>query len=578
MKKIALMLVAVLIMQINSFTVMAAQTNVSVSYNSSSELVTLSGDATGLTTIRVTLSGTDYAALSDANHPVDVDQIISNGTLSYDFYLPSDAAKGKKYIITVTDDFGTDNDSFIFFNADEAELILAKAEKEATKAKFVEYLTSDNNLFKLGLDADDEHFSTYVLETMYDLYDDYVDVEDFRGKYGFCLAVCSLKGKNISETETILKDNSSVLGINYQNDYKNNVILSGASKSELCSLLSAMNYAQAYYQAKTLTQKSGFSAVLEAMSALASVNVSGGWKEIEQIYTKSFPFLQSNVVSKNADYANTTSYDVFTAMTLMSFQTPADLKNNFDKAVTDSQPSSINKPSANKPSTGGSMSFPTGSASTPSGTEVYEEIPVEALPSESVISHKIPSLDVEGVNFPDVSEAAWYYSVVSALGGANIISGDETGKFRPEASITRAEFAKLVVCAFSLKASDSKGSVSNLPSDAWYTPYIKIAAAVGIMQGDESGDFRPLDNISRQDAAVIIYRVADSIGKQYIGFKDFNDRDNISLYAWSAVGALYQNGIISGMGDGCFSPHSNITRAEAAQILYNCLNSMTSKK
>lgn len=576
MKKIALILVAILIMQINSFTAMAAQTNVNVSFNSSSELITLSGEATGITTIRVTVNGTDYEALSDANHPVDIDQIISNGTLSYEFFLPPNAEKGKKYIITVTDDFGTDENSFIFFNVDEAELILDQAEKEATKAEFVEFLTSDNNLFRLGLDADDEYFSTDILETMYDLYDDYADVEDFRNKYDFCLAVCALNGKNVSETEELLKNNSSVLGIDYRNDYENNEVLSDASKSELCSLLSKMNYAEVYAQAQTLTEKNGFPAVFEAMTALASINVSGGWKEMEQIYTTKFPFLQKNVVSENANYANTSASAVFIAMTAMNFYTPSDLKNNFDNAVTKSQQTSVSSPPTND---GASMSFPTSSApSTSGGTTVYEEIPVETLPAESVISHRLPSLDGERMSFPDVSESAWYYDVVSILGGANVISGDETGTFRPDASITRAEFAKLVVSAFSLKGSDSEESLRDLPSDAWYTPYIKIAADAGIMLGDEDGNFRPMDNIVRQDAAVIIYRVADLIGNPYIGFKDFNDRDDISLYAWSAVGALHQNGIISGMGDGCFAPHSNITRAQAAQLLYNCLSSIISQR
>ena len=580
MKKTAIILVTSFMTAISGVSANASQTSVNITYDSASELVELNGDATGITTIRVTPDGTDYDSLSDSNRPTDISQIVANGKLNYDFYMPDDAAKGK-YTITVTDDFGSAEDSFIYFSASDAEPLLEQVEKTASKAAFVEMLTSGNNLFQLGIDSGDESFSTDVLEMMYDLYDDYANVTDFYNKYSFCVSVCSLKDKSISETEAILKSRETVLGIDYDKDYKNNALLSDAAKNELCILLSGMNYADVCSGAEAITKKSGFAATLETLSALASVRVSASWKETERIYTEDFAFLKENVVSANRDYENALASDVYVAMAYMSFESPSDLKDNFDKAVSDSQPIPSKRPSSGGGggggSFGGSVSLPVVSEPSNPSTEVYEEIP-DDVSQNSTIVYNLPTLGEEVKSFCDVSESAWYYNVVSALGGANIISGDETGHFRPDANITRAEFAKLVVSAFSIKGSNSNGTFQDVSSDAWYAPYIKTAADSGIMLGDDNGKFRPDDNITRQDAAVIIYRVADLIGKPYIGFKDFKDRDDVSLYAWNAVGALYHNAIISGVGDDVFAPHSDITRAQAAQILYNCLTDMTSEK
>ena len=52
--------------------------------------------------------------------------------------------------------------------------------------------------------------------------------------------------------------------------------------------------------------------------------------------------------------------------------------------------------------------------------------------------------------------------------------------------------------------------------------------------------------------------------------------ENVSLYAWTAVGTLMKNGIINGVGDGRFMPLSNITRAEAVQLLYSSIVNMSS--
>ena len=55
---------------------------------------------------------------------------------------------------------------------------------------------------------------------------------------------------------------------------------------------------------------------------------------------------------------------------------------------------------------------------------------------------------------------------------------------------------------------------------------------------------------------------------------DFSDMSNVSDYAKDSVAGLYKRGLVSGTGDGTYKPLNYVTRAEAAQILYNCLNAI----
>ena len=81
--------------------------------------------------------------------------------------------------------------------------------------------------------------------------------------------------------------------------------------------------------------------------------------------------------------------------------------------------------------------------------------------------------------------------------------------------------------------------------------------------------FRPFENVKREDAAVIVYRVMNKNGNAPRGAKFFNDRANVSEYARESVFALAAAGIVNGDGENLFRPSDGITRFEAVQLLYN---------
>ncbi len=157
----------------------------------------------------------------------------------------------------------------------------------------------------------------------------------------------------------------------------------------------------------------------------------------------------------------------------------------------------------------------------------------------------------------------WAESVIDKWSAKGVLSGDGDGTFRPDDSITRAEFAKVIVTAKGY--SNATGiSYTDVPKNAWYYSYLTLAAAAGIIKGYEDGSFRPEAQITREEACAVIsraYVISDGRGGS------FTDSAQISDWARTYVSQLSANNIIRGYEDGSFRPKNPITRAETVQIL-----------
>ncbi|MDY6315279.1 MAG: S-layer homology domain-containing protein, partial [Clostridia bacterium] len=101
---------------------------------------------------------------------------------------------------------------------------------------------------------------------------------------------------------------------------------------------------------------------------------------------------------------------------------------------------------------------------------------------------------------------------------------------------------------------------------------VGACSEAGIISGYD-GMFRPNDNITRQEMAVIIvnaYSYLDGKGANG-GIDNFTDKAEIADWAKAAVDTASSVGLISGMGDGTFAPSANATRAQAASIVRRLL-------
>lgn len=106
-------------------------------------------------------------------------------------------------------------------------------------------------------------------------------------------------------------------------------------------------------------------------------------------------------------------------------------------------------------------------------------------------------------SFTDVPADAWYAKAVNTLASLGMLGGYPNGTFRPDAPITRAEFAA-VALAFAKESSGAGCSYADVKTGAWYYPYVAQATAYGWIGGYPDGSFRPGSSITRAEVAVIV--------------------------------------------------------------------------
>ena len=109
-------------------------------------------------------------------------------------------------------------------------------------------------------------------------------------------------------------------------------------------------------------------------------------------------------------------------------------------------------------------------------------------------------------SYTDVAAGSWYNNAVSTLSAMGILGGYEDGSFRPNASITRAEFAKIAVSFFELEGLDCENPFLDVAPGAWYAESVAAAAEIGLIEGYEGGLFRPDAPITRAEACTIVNR------------------------------------------------------------------------
>ena len=132
-----------------------------------------------------------------------------------------------------------------------------------------------------------------------------------------------------------------------------------------------------------------------------------------------------------------------------------------------------------------------------------------------------------------------------------------------------SDFAKLVSDAVLGRNDKISIEFDDVNGDDWYLPYVEKAVSNNIIKGSDN-KFMPNNNITREDAAVIIYRLVSS--RLSSKKASFSDDYLVSDYAKDAVASLAGHLVINGMGDGNFNPKGTLTRAEAAQLLFNAID------
>jgi hypothetical protein len=155
----------------------------------------------------------------------------------------------------------------------------------------------------------------------------------------------------------------------------------------------------------------------------------------------------------------------------------------------------------------------------------------------------------------------WAEDTISQWFEDDLLKGYEDGSFKPDAQITRAEFMTMVNNAFEFTQKAEVG-FRDVKSSDWYYQEVQIAAEAGYIIGYEDNTIRPVNKISRQEAALIIARIK-ALKENALGAKRFVDYNEIASWAIGGVGAVAQEKYMIGYEDNTFRPLRFISRAEA---------------
>lgn len=182
--------------------------------------------------------------------------------------------------------------------------------------------------------------------------------------------------------------------------------------------------------------------------------------------------------------------------------------------------------------------------------------------------------------FHDIPKTQWYAGSVYALAEKGVISGINDTTFPPDRYVSRAEFVKMlaasVVSTSEVNTYKDMNLFSDVPSTQWYAPYVNWAAQNGIANGS-NGRFRPNGNVTREEAASFMVRLANAYPEKIsldakTAQVSFPDEADISNWAVNDVYTCQKAGIVSGTGNGSFSPKGKTSRSQAAVMLCRLLN------
>lgn len=174
-------------------------------------------------------------------------------------------------------------------------------------------------------------------------------------------------------------------------------------------------------------------------------------------------------------------------------------------------------------------------------------------------------------NFPDAKKGAWYLGSISKLYGLDIINGYPDGTFKPNGTITRGEFTKMLVYS-----KDYEGIETN--DTHWAAPVREKAIELGWL---EEGEFLDLNkNITRLEMASMITRVSgetvEDLETYSNSLTDFSSISDTELRQEALTS--YGLGIVAGYPDQTFRPEETATRAEASAMLIRLLDTNEREK
>lgn len=176
------------------------------------------------------------------------------------------------------------------------------------------------------------------------------------------------------------------------------------------------------------------------------------------------------------------------------------------------------------------------------------------------------------------TDSHWAKKMIKSVYEKGIVKGviiDEKPMFLPDNNITREEFAVIVCNFLEIDITDFSGfDLSNFEDEDeisdWAKPYVIAAYEAGVLNGKLDGnkvEFAPKDTLTRTEIMTALGRIIES--EEELEELLFTDIDDVPEWALPYVKIMVNYGYVNGYDDNTLKPGNDVTRAEAATIIYN---------
>ena len=181
-----------------------------------------------------------------------------------------------------------------------------------------------------------------------------------------------------------------------------------------------------------------------------------------------------------------------------------------------------------------------------------------------------------GLPFTDVKSGNWFYDAVKYAYAQGLMTGTSATTFAPNGTMNRAMIVTVLYRLEKSPAVTGASKFTDVPAGQWYSDAVAWAAANKIVNGYDETTFGPMNAVTREQMAAILFRYEQYKGLENVTLEEnlnrFPDQNKISAYAIPALQWAVGQKIINGNADGTLDPTGTATRAQVAQIFTNLLN------
>ncbi|MCR8743799.1 S-layer homology domain-containing protein [Romboutsia lituseburensis] len=196
---------------------------------------------------------------------------------------------------------------------------------------------------------------------------------------------------------------------------------------------------------------------------------------------------------------------------------------------------------------------------------IYEVTDSDGNKTMKEIKVKVANKQLSNVEFSDINNH-WAKKQIEEFSTKGFIGGYSDNTFKPNKTITRAEFVKIINNVYGFKDKGIE-RFNDVQINNWFYDDVCKAVKAGYINGKSDNTFEPNQNITREEVAVILTNINKNKDNNTDKLNQFKDGSQTSTWAKSSVEGSIEANYVDGYDDNTIRPKAHITRAEAVTIL-----------